>query len=296
VETSEDLGVQAAPRSHPELLDWLAVEFMEPSVPVPGEARAVPWSLKHLHRLIVHSATYRRSSKVGPDLLAKDPNNRLLARGPRVRIEAEAVRDMALSVSGLLEPRLGGPPVYPPAPEFLFRPPASYGPKVWREETGSDRYRRALYTFRFRSVPYPVLQTFDAPNGDSSCVRRTRSNTPMQALTTLNEVLFIEAARALARRALEAGGTTDAGRVTHAFRRVLGREPTGTELGMLLGLLERQRQRFAEGWLDPRDLGGVRAGAGLDPGVPPGTTPTQLAAYTAVGRALLNLDEAIVKE
>jgi hypothetical protein len=294
VETSEDLGVQAPPRSHPELLDWLAVEFMEPAFPAPAESRAEPWSWKHLHRLIVHSATYRQASRVAPDLAARDPANRLLARGPRMRIEGEAVRDMALAVSGLLEPRVGGPPVYPPAPEFLFRPPASYGPKVWREDTGRDRYRRALYTFRFRSVPYPVLQNFDAPNGDYSCVRRTRSNTPMQALTSLNETLFVEASQALARRALESGGNTDAERVTHAFRCVLGREPTGTELGLLLGLLERQRQRFAEGWSNPQDLAGTRGTAPAD--LPPGASPTQLAAYTAVSRALLNLDEAIVKE
>ncbi len=137
------------------------------------------WSLKWLHRQIVTSATYRQSSGVTPEKYARDPYNRLLARGPRFRVDAEIVRDIALETSGLLNSRLGGPSVFPPAPDFLFLPPASYGPKVWKEETGPDRYRRALYTFRYRSVPYPALQTFDAPNGDFSCVRRSRSNTPL---------------------------------------------------------------------------------------------------------------------
>ncbi|MGE3313354.1 MAG: DUF1549 and DUF1553 domain-containing protein, partial [Limisphaerales bacterium] len=226
VETPEDLGTQAPKPSHPDLLDWLAVEVMEPTVKT-GDGPEVPWSMKRLHRLIVGSATYRQSSKLIPELLAKDPYNRWLARGPRLRVEAEVIRDTALAVSGLLNRTVGGPPVNPPAPGFLFRPPSSYGPKVWNEDTGPDRYRRGLYTFRFRSVPYPVLQAFDAPNGDFSCVRRTRSNTPMQALTSLNEVLFMESAQALARRVLEAPAVSDAERVDIAFRRVLSRHPTG---------------------------------------------------------------------
>src|SRR4030095_7941516 len=128
------------------------------------------WSIKNLHRLIVLSATYRQSSKVSPEQLARDPYNRLLARGPRARVEGEVVRDIALAASGLLNPKLGGPSVFPPSPEFLYPPPASYGPKVWKEEKGENRYRRGLYTFRYRSVPYPMLQAFDAPNGDASCV------------------------------------------------------------------------------------------------------------------------------
>ena len=182
--TSEDLGLQCDPPSHPELLDWLAVEFMENG-----------WSLKHLHRLIVTSAVYRQSSRPTPELLAADPYNRLLARGPRSRVDAELVRDIALAASGVLDPKIGGPSVCPPAPAFLFQPPTSYGPKVWNEAAGPERYRRALYTFRYRSVPYPMLQAFDAPNGDFACVRRTRSNTPLQALTTLNEPIYLECAR-----------------------------------------------------------------------------------------------------
>jgi len=294
LETPEDFGVQAPPPSHPELLDWLAVEFMEPSVLVPGEiSLAAPWSLKHLHRLIVHSAAYRQSSSVTPELLEKDPYNRLLARGPRFRVEGEIVRDIALSASGLLNPVLGGRSVYPPAPEFLFQPPASYGPKVWTEETGPERYRRSLYVFKFRSIPYPVLMNFDAPNGDFSCVRRPRSNTPLQALTSLNETQFLEAARGLALKTLREGGATDEDRITYAFRRVLSRPPTSQERAELQGLLERQRQRIADGWVNAFELA---SGKNERPEVPEGSTPTQLAAYTVVSRALLNLDEAITKE
>src|SRR5436309_15615051 len=141
------------------------------------------WGIKHLHRLIANSATYRQSSRVTPELYTKDPYNRLLARASRFRVEGEIVRDIALSASGLLNPAVGGRSVYPPAPDFLFQPPASYGPKVWNEAKGADRYRRAIYTFRYRSVPYPVLQNFDAPNGDVSCVRRARSNTTLPELT-----------------------------------------------------------------------------------------------------------------
>jgi Protein of unknown function (DUF1553) len=156
VSTSEDLGTQGERPSHPELLDWLACEFMDRG-----------WSIKALHRLIVGSAAYRQAGRVTPELHARDPENRLLARGPRFRVEAEIVRDIALASSGLLNPRLGGPSIYAPAPGFLFLPPASYAPFPWKEETGPDRYRRALYTFRRRSTPYPVLATFDAPNGDA---------------------------------------------------------------------------------------------------------------------------------
>ena len=282
VATSEDLGVQSEPPSHPELLDWLAVEFMESG-----------WSLKRLHRLITTSATYRQSSRVSADLLHKDPENRLLARGPRFRVEGETVRDIALAVSGLLRDRVGGPPVHPPAPGFLFVPPTSYGPKVWPEDLGPDRHRRALYTFRFRSVPYPALTAFDAPNGDISCVRRARSNTPLQALTTLNEPLFLESARALGRRTLAEDGSDD-DRLVFAFRLCTGRKPLKKELGVLRSFLAQQAARFAEPGARPWDL------AADDPAHPPtlpdGVTPAKAAAWTALARLLLNLDETITKE
>ncbi|MCC2672720.1 MAG: Protein of unknown function (DUF1553)/Protein of unknown function (DUF1549)/Planctomycete [Armatimonadetes bacterium] len=312
VRTSEDLGSQAEAPSHPELLDWLAVSFAgaegegngETGKPGNGEmgkrgnGSSIPagghfpvsspkehfpispydcnWSLKKLHRLIVTSATYRQSSAAAPASYARDPENRLLARGPRFRVEGEIVRDIALAASGLLNPKIGGPSVYPPAPEFLFLPPASYGPKVWPVATGPDRYRRGLYTFRFRSVPYPALQNFDTPNGDASCVRRVRSNTPLQALTTLNEPIFMECAEALAAKTLREGGKTDAERLTYAFRRCVSRKPDAQELSVLLELLRKQSA--------PRV---ATTGS---------TVPGDLKAWTVVARVILNLDETITKE
>ena len=283
VATPEDFGVQGDPPSHPELLDWLAVEFMDSG-----------WSLKHLHRLIVCSATYRQSSRVSPELYARDPDNRLLARGPRFRVPAEVVRDMALAVSGLLQDKIGGPSVHPPAPEFLFLPPASYGTKTWHVDTGPDRYRRAIYTFRFRSVPFPVLQSFDAPNGDFACVRRVRSNTPLQALTTLNEPLFVECARALAAASIEAC-TSDEARIAWAFRRCLGRRPRSGEIEMLQDFLSRQRQRFESGELDAHALISQAASEQATPQTSD-NTDIELATYTTLARVLLNLDETLTKE
>ena len=283
VASPENLGTQSESPSHPKLLDWLAVEFMENN-----------WSMKHMHRLIVNSATYRQASNAAPELYRRDPYNRLLGRGPRFRVEAEIVRDIALAAGGLLNPKIGGPGVYPPAPEFLFLPPVSFGPKVWNSETGEDRYRRSIYTFRFRSVPYPVLQTFDAPDGNAAVIRRERSNTPLQALTALNEDLFMESARSLALKTLSEAGNDDRARLTYAFRRCLTRAPSEPEARELLGLLRAQRARFASGKLEPWEL------AANDPEEPPalpdGTSPEQLAAWTAVSRVLLNLDETITKQ
>ena len=319
LETSEDFGMQSPVPSHRELLDWLATELMDgrygtgsgsdrvgagvrlsrnPVATAPGSVPKA-WSLKHIHRLIVTSATYRQSSAVNPTskiqhLKSDDPYNRLLSRGARFRVDAELVRDIALSVSGLLNPKIGGASVYPPAPSFLFDRPFSYGPKIWREEKGENRYRRAIYTFRYRSVPYPMLQTFDAPTGDISCVRRTRSNSPLQALTTLNETLFVEAARALALKVVSEGGATDRQRAVYGFRRVLSRQPSENELAELLGLFQRQRERFLSGELNAWNL------ATNDPdkafALPKGVKMEELAAWTAVARVLLNLDETITKE
>jgi hypothetical protein len=283
VETPEDLGLQAPAPSHPGLLDWLAVEFMDQG-----------WSMKALHRLIVASATYRQSSLVTPEALQRDPLNRHLARAPRLRVEGEIVRDIALASSGLLNPALGGPSLFAPAPDFLFKPPASYGPFEWTEEQGTNRYRRALYTFRRRSTPFPALQNFDVPNADFSCVRRSRSNTPLQALTTLNETLFVEAAQALALRTLREAGPEDDRRMAHAFRLVLGRWPDASEKADLKALYRRQLQRVADGWLDARDL--AAGGKDLPQDLPKGSNPTQLAALTAVTRVLLNLDETFTRE
>jgi hypothetical protein len=274
VATSEDLGSQAEAPSHPELLDWLAVEFMDRG-----------WSFKSLQRLIVTSSAYRQSSKVTADGLARDPANRLLARGPRFRVDGEIVRDIALAASGLLEAKVGGPSVYPPAPGMLFLPPVSYGPKVWKEETGENRFRRAIYTFRYRSVPYPALQAFDTPPGEASCVRRSRSNTPLQALTTLNEPLFVECAQALAAKTLKEGGASDEERLAFAFRRCLGRTPAAREKSLLLDFVAKQRERLAKTPEQLKTLTGSKGDATPDGG-----------AWTALSRVLLNLDETISKE
>lgn len=279
VETADDLGSQGTPPSHGELLDWLAVELMDND-----------WSLKHLHRLIVTSATYRQSSHRDADAHQRDPYNRLLARGPRFRVDAEIVRDIALSSSGLLNRRVGGPTVCPPAPRFLFEPPASYGPKIWDEADGDDRYRRGLYTFRFRSVPYPMLESFDAVPGNVSCVRRNRSNTPLQALTTLNEPLSIECARALADKTLRDGGNDDEQRLTYALRCCVSRFPEADEIRMLKHLLDRQRERIRGGEVDGGAVVGVAEGEGGS------DASNERAAWMLVCRVLLNLDETITKE
>jgi hypothetical protein len=286
VTTAEDFGTQGDTPSHPELLDWLAVELMDHE-----------WDLRHIHRLIVNSSAYRQSSAVTPGLIARDPANRLLARGPRFRVDAELVRDVALAASGLLNRTVGGSSVYPPAPEFLFQPPSSYGPKTWDLDTGADRYRRALYTFRYRSVPYPVLQNFDAPNGEFACARRVRSNTPLQALTTLNETLFMEAARALAMRAVREGSTDDE-RLSNLVRRCLSRDPSAKEVNVLHEFLGRQKQRFGEEGADPwplitaDDAEKEKLAAQLNGKA----NPADLAAWTALARVVLNLDETITKD
>jgi hypothetical protein len=276
--------VQCEPPSHPELLDWLAVDFVERG-----------WGIKDLHRRILGSAVYRQISRVTPALLARDPYNLLLARGPRFRVEGEAVRDIALAASGLLDPRLGGPSVFPPLPEFMLLPPVSYGPKVWPDDGGGGRYRRALYAFRYRSVPYPVLQAFDAPNGDFSCVRRSRSNTPLQALMTLNEPVFIECARALGMRALlDAAALGEGQAIERAFRRCTARRPLPGEAEDLLSLYREESERFsadeAGAWELATDESGRR------PALPEGAGAAQLASWTLVARVLLNLDETITKE
>ncbi|WP_345738043.1 PSD1 and planctomycete cytochrome C domain-containing protein [Prosthecobacter algae] len=258
VDTPEDFGLQGSLPSHPELLDWLATEFMDKG-----------WSNKDLHRLILTSATYRQESKVTPALLEKDPYNRLLARGPRFRVEGEVVRDIQLAVSGLLNPQLGGRSVMPPAPEYLFEKPVSYAPFPWKVEGDNQKYRRSVYVFRRRSTPFPFLGTFDVPNGETACVKRARSNTPLQALMTLNETLSMEAAQHLAHRMEKAGAGDDAKAISHGFSLCTSRPPTAKEAALLVDLLQRQRQ--------------IKAADEAPPMV-------------VVARVLLNLDETITKE
>ena len=278
--TPEDFGVQTKAPEHQMLLDWLACEFMDHG-----------WSLKSLQRLIVESAAYRQSSRQTPALHALDPSNQTFARGPRFRVDGEQVLDIALAASGLLTRTVGGTSTHPPVPDNLAG--LAFAQIHWPTETGPERYRRALYAFRRRSVPYPVLQNFDAPNGDAACVRRNRSNTPLQALTTLNETLFFEAAQALALRAWKEGGSDDLSRLRYAFRLCTGRYPEAKESRELLQLLRSREQRFSEGWTDPKPVA-MRASAGSAE-LPTGGTPTRMAAWTLVTRVLLNLDETITK-
>ncbi len=287
VSTPDDFGTQGDVPSHPELLDWLACELMEHD-----------WSLKHIHRLIVTSAVYQQSSVVSPEFLARDPTNRMLARGPRYRVDAEIVRDMALSASGLLNSKIGGPSVHPPAPAFLFLPPVSYGPKLWSIDKGPDRYRRGLYTFRFRSVPYPVFQNFDAPTGEVACARRARSNTPLQALTTLNETLFMECARALALKIMTSGSGNDDERIAYVVRSCLSREPQPAELRVLQNFLGQQKERFHAEGVDPWSLliDDEKAKENITAQLATDQDAGDLAAWTALARVVLNLDEMITKE
>lgn len=289
VTTPEDFGMRAAPPSHPELLDWLAREFFEPTAE--GSSRT-PWSLKGLHRLIVTSQTYRQSSRITPGLHEKDPDNRLLARAPRFRVDAETIQDVALKAAGLLSPKIGGPSVFPPLPEGVMQ--LSYGPIPWNVSEGDDRYRRALYTFWKRSVPYPMMASFDAPTAEQSCVRRARSNTPLQALTTLNEPTLNNAARWLGWRALLLGGSQDAQRMNYVFRHVLSRSPEPRETDALLALLAAARSEFE---LRPKEASLFAYADPKNPApLPPNATTAQVAAWASVARAVFNLDEAMTKE
>ena len=243
--------------------------------------RHSPWSLKHLHRLIVTSATYRQSSRVTAKLLAKDSENRLLARGPQVRLEAEVIRDAALRASGLLSEKMGGPGVYPPQPAGVTE--VAYGSPGWPTSTGEDRHRRSVYTFVKRTAPFAMFNTFDAPTGESCVARRDVSNTPLQALTLLNDVLFVEAAQAMG-QLLEARAGSVEERVRYAFRRCLTRPPVAEEVTALTAFFHAQQQRFA----------GRAAEAKAFAGDGGGDTAAR-AAWTALARALLNLDEMITK-
>jgi mono/diheme cytochrome c family protein len=272
VRTLQDFGYQGERPSHPELLDWLAVEFVRQG-----------WSLKHVHRLIVTSATYRQASAVSPELLVRDPDNRLLARGPRVRLEAEQVRDAILCASGLLSRKIGGPSVFPPQPPNVTTE-GTYGQLAWKPSEGPDRYRRGLYTFSKRTAPFAAFATFDAPSGEVCVARREVSNTPLQALTLLNDPAFLEGAQALGRLMAGRPGPT-AERVDYLFRRCLTRPPSADERATLVRFFEAQKRRFADRQLDPAAVAGPGAG-----------DAAERAAWTALARALFNLDEAITKE
>jgi hypothetical protein len=275
VETSEDFGTQGSTPTHPLLLDWLATEFMSDG-----------WSMKKTLRLIVTSATYRQSSNSTPEREEKDPYNMLFSRGPRFRLPAEAIRDVALAEGGLLSPKIGGPSVFPYQPDGVWDIP--YNDDKWVLSKGEDQYRRSLYTFIRRSSPYPSWTTFDAPTREFCTVRRVRTDTPLQALTTLNDPAFFVAAQALGSMILQQGGADDAARATYGFRRSLTRRPTPAELDRILKYYQAEAAYFQN---DPTAAGLVAKGfAG------PAADLPRAAAWTMVSNVLLNLDEALTKD
>jgi hypothetical protein len=277
VKTPDNFGVQSEPPSHPELLDWLAVEFIESG-----------WNLQHVQRLIASSAVYQQQSEASPDQYRRDPENRMLARGPRHRLNAEAVRDNALAVSGLLVNKLGGRSVMPYQPEGLWEELAGGAFEVYTQGQGDDLYRRSLYVYRKRTVPHPSLATFDAPSWEFCQVKRATTNTPLQALALLNDVTYIEAARKFAERMIKEGGKSVDQRITFAFRSAVGRLPDAAELAMLRSSVERNEKRFratpeaAEQYIGhgqaPRDKS-------ID--------SVELAAHTAVASIIMNMDETV---
>jgi hypothetical protein len=291
VKTSEDFGSQGELPSHPELLDWLAAEFMKNSA---GKA----WDVKAMVRLLVTSATYRQASNMTHESRERDPENRLLARGARFRLNAEFVRDQALAVSGLLDPRLGGASVSPYQPAGLWEElmsradGANFSAQVYVQSHGPDLYRRSMYTFWKRTVPPPQLATFDAPDRETCTVRRSRTNTPLQALVLMNDPTYVESSRKLAERVMREGGSTPDDRITLAFRLPLSRKPAAAEVAVLKKIYDEQLAHF-------RSNAGAAAAAKL---LSVGESPrdekldaAELAAWTTVASVILNLDEAVTK-
>jgi hypothetical protein len=277
VSTSEEFGSQGELPSHPELLDWLAVELMDSG-----------WDLKHLLKLVVSSATYRQSSRLTGEDLEFDPDNHLYSRGPRFRLSAEMIRDQALAIGGLLSDKKYGPPTRPAQPKMGLS--AAFGSGIdWETSKGVDRYRRGLYTNWRRSNPYPSMTTFDAPTREVCTVRRPRSNTPLQALVTLNDPVYVEAAQGLARRIVARSGTV-ASQIDWAFKTALVRTPSEVERDRLVSLYQATKTGFEGEPEQAKELATVPLG---DPG--DGADYVQLAAWTVVGNVILNLDEIFLK-
>ena len=281
VRTPEDFGTRAPQPDHLQLLDWLAVEFMERG-----------WSTKHLLMTIVKSATYQQSSRASAALRQIDPLNQWFTRGPRFRVEAEVVRDITLTASGLLKRDIGGPSVFPPMPESVLSDLYTR-PQYWDVAQDAHRYRRALYIYRKRSMPDPALASLDAPNADAACARRARSNTPLASLVVMNEPIFVEAARALALRILREGGATDRERIDYAFQLCTGRHAHAAQQEEVLALLAMQYDRLNAGELTADAI--ITGEAAETPEIPSVATPADAAAWTIVARVLLNLDETLSK-
>ncbi len=283
VKTGDDFGTRGTPPSHPELLDWLAVQFVQSG-----------WDVKGMLKLLVMSNTYRQSSRVTPELLRVDAENRLYARGPRFRLPAELIRDNALAIGGLLNPKRGGPSVFPYQPPGLWEavnPANGMDEMLYVQSKGGDQYRRGLYVYWKRALPHPALVAFDAPSRVLCTASRPRTNTPLQALVLLNDPCFVECARALGQRALAEGGTDSPARLGYAFRLCTARAPTARELDILQSLYRERLAAYRRDPIAAEELVGV----GAHPR-PADVDTAELAAWTAVGNALLNLDETITKE
>ncbi|MBI3881455.1 MAG: DUF1549 domain-containing protein [Verrucomicrobia bacterium] len=326
VETEEDFGTQGQAPSHPELLDWLAVTFMSgndearmtnderspnvrstkdsPSGAVRNSGLDIPssldirhssfaprraWDMKALVKLIVMSATYQQLSLASADAAARDPRNLLLSHYPRRRLDAEAVRDQALALSGLLSKKIGGPSVYPPQPDGLWRA-AFNGQRAYPTSTGEDRYRRALYTFWRRTIPYPSMATFDAPSRENCTVRRLPTNTPLQAFVTLNDPAFVEMAQSLGRRVVREGGASVADRVRYGLKLALSRPPTDAQVQTLVSLYEKELAHFRADAAAAKKMSTDPLGP-----LPAGLDAAEAAAWTVVGNVLLNLDGVLTK-
>ena len=278
VASSEEFGSQGDQPLHPELLDYLATELVR-----------LKWDMKAFIKSLVMSAAYQQSSKVTQELQHRDPDNRLLARGPRFRLSAETLRDQALMISGLLSPKMYGPPVKPPQPSIGLS--AAFGSGIdWQTSSGEDKFRRGVYTTWRRSNPYPSMATFDAPNREVCIVRRGRTNTPLQALVTLNDPVYIEAAQGLARRIVKAGGTSNQERARYGFRLALSRPPHDSEVTRLVTLYEQSLAKFSQNPEDAKRMASDPIGP-----TPPDSNVAELAAWTVVGNVLLNLDETLMK-
>ena len=271
VETSEDFGTQGQPPTHPELLDYLALRFVESG-----------WSMKALLREIVTSATYRQSSQTDTERLARDPDNLLFCRGPRFRLEAEMVRDAALATSGLLSTKMYGKSVMPPQPEGVWQ--VVYSGDKWETSMGEDRYRRGLYTFWRRTSPYPAMMAFDATSREICTVRRIRTNTPLAALVTLNDPAFVEAAQALARDTFSRHPATIEDGIDYLFRRCLVRPPREAEVESISALYQAALDHYSQ---DPEAAAAMAGGDAKD--------SVTLAVWTVIGNMLLNLDETLTK-
>ena len=280
VETADDFGIMGARPSHPKLLDWLAAEFVDSK-----------WNYRHMLKLIVTSATYRQSGNVSPEKLEKDPANRLLSRGPRYRLDAEQIRDLALSASGLLSPKLGGPSVKPYQPEGIWEAVAmpQSNTRNYREDSGESLYRRSLYTFWKRTAPHPAMEILNAPTREVFCVRRDRTNTPLQAFVTLNDPQFVEASRRMAENAMKASADRDA-RLDHLTARLIARSLGSEDRQQAVATLEAALAAYKA---DPAAAaalignGATKADPALD--------PAELAAWTLVASQILNLDETLNK-